>query len=65
MDRITNIKLEGNRFIVFAEVGGEELHRVFPEEVTATQISNWLNNRIEKRKELEKKELDLKKELIS
>lgn len=65
MDRITNIKLEGNRFIAFAEISGEEYHKIFPEDVTAGQINKWFQNRIEKRKELEQKELDLKKELIS
>ena len=61
---ITNIKLEGNRFIAFATNDGNEETMAFMPEVIGEDIKAWDRERATYYRELREKEALLKEELI-
>lgn len=63
---INNIVLEGDRFRVFVTFtnGKEEINAFLPD-VTAQQITDWVNERLEFYNGLQGKESELKEELLN
>jgi len=63
--KITNIVLEWDRFVVFASFWDNEEVSTFMPEVTAQDIKNWVLERKTYFEELERKEEELKTDLLN